>query len=276
MLDALFERSFASLSSAAQRVFLTLCGWRSLVPRLGLEAVLLRPENERLDVEGAIGELEQRSLVEVLSSQATGGEYFLSVPLAASLFGKRKLVASPMRIAVNADLKLIQEFGSTTDTAHGLAARIERLARSAARRMETGEDISQEISVIEYMATGYPKAWLTLADFQRNQMSDNDAAIGAVNRYLENFPDDQQGWGLLITLCRATEQPLAEMNARLRLAELTRPTFDDLSSAASRLNGLLHRKEIVLEADERRHLVRRLRELLEARYTEAMPPICPG
>ncbi|WP_329321214.1 NB-ARC domain-containing protein [Streptomyces sp. NBC_01715] len=268
MLDALFERSFASLSSTAQRVFLTLCGWRSLVPRLGLEAVLLRPENDRLDVEGAVAELEQRSLIEVMSRQGTSGEEFLSVPLAASLFGKKKLVTSPMRIAVNSDLKLMQEFGPTTDASHGLASRIERLARFAARQMEIGKDISQELSVIEYMATGYPSAWLTLAEFQRNQMSDNVAAIRAVNRYLENCPDDQYGWGLLITLYRATEEPLAEMNARLRLAELTEPPFHDLSSAASRLNGLLHRKELALDADERRHIIRRLRGLLEARHIE--------
>jgi hypothetical protein len=268
MLDALFERSFASLSSVAQRVFLTLCGWRSMVPRLGLEAVLLRPENDRLDVEGAVAELEQRSLIEVASIPGASREVFLSVPLAASLFGKKKLVTSPMRIAVQSDLKLIQEFGPTTDAVQGLAYRIERLARFAARRMEAGKDISQELAVIEYMATGYPNAWLTLAEFQRNQMSDNSAAIQSVNRYLENFPDDQYGWGLLVTLYRATEEPLAEMNARLRLAELTQPPFHDLSSAASRLNGLLHRKELVLDADERRHMIRRLRELLEARHAE--------
>src|SRR5260370_276107 len=32
LLNALFDRSFAALSPAAQRVFLTLCSWRSLIP----------------------------------------------------------------------------------------------------------------------------------------------------------------------------------------------------------------------------------------------------
>ena len=35
LLDALFDRSFAGLSPAAQRVFLTLCSWRSVVPEIG-------------------------------------------------------------------------------------------------------------------------------------------------------------------------------------------------------------------------------------------------
>ena len=64
MLDALFDRSFAALSPAAQRVFLTLCSWHSLVPRIGLEAVVLGPGNERFDVELALAELSRSSLIE--------------------------------------------------------------------------------------------------------------------------------------------------------------------------------------------------------------------
>src|SRR3546814_20066365 len=49
ILDALFERTYANLSLIASRVFLTLSGWRSLVPRLAVEAVLLRHGNECVD-----------------------------------------------------------------------------------------------------------------------------------------------------------------------------------------------------------------------------------
>ena len=56
-LLALFERSYNRLTPAAQRVFLTLCNWKSSVPALAVEAVLLRPENQRIDVQGAISEL---------------------------------------------------------------------------------------------------------------------------------------------------------------------------------------------------------------------------
>jgi hypothetical protein len=277
MLDALFERSYASLSSAAQRVFLTLCNWRSLVPRVGLEAVLLRPATgygdsqiAHLDVENALRDLEQRSLIEVLRKGKASDE-FLSIPLAAAEFGKRKLVTSPLKIAIDSDLQLIRGFGATTttDTARGLGPRIEWLARSVARRAENGEDIAQELAVIEYVATEYPSAWLTLAELQRDQLSDLPAAIQSVSRYVENNPVDQSGWNRLITLYQAADDSLAEMNARLQLAELTRPAFDDLSSAASRLNGLLYRKELVLDADERRLMVRKLRSLLESRHLEA-------
>src|SRR5262249_1908778 len=41
ILDALFDRTYASLSPMAARIFLTLSAWQSLVPQLAVEAVLL-------------------------------------------------------------------------------------------------------------------------------------------------------------------------------------------------------------------------------------------
>lgn len=59
------------------------------------------------------------------------------------------------------------------------------------------------------------------------------------------------------------------MHARLQLAELTRPGYNDLSSAANRLNGLLSNRELEVDADERRLMVRKLRRLMEDRNSEA-------
>jgi hypothetical protein len=269
MLDALFDRSFATLSPAGQRVFLTMCGWRSLIPRVGLEAVLLRPGNERLDIERALSELEQLSLVEVLDEPESTAT-FLSVPLAAAVFGKRKLVTSPLKVAVDADLELIRGFGvaTTTDLAQGLKPRIERVIRAAARRASEGADISQELSVIEYIGSEYAPAWLSLATL-RQETGDIVAAIHATNRYLESRPDDEDGWRRLIGLYRVVGDPLAEMHARLQLVELGRPPFHELSASANLLNGLLSRKEIELDADERRLMVHKLRSLMEERHAEA-------
>ncbi len=267
MLDALFDRSFAVLSPAAQRVFLTLCSWRSLVPRVGLEAVLLRPENERLDVERAISELEQTSLVEEVRGP-DGAQPFLSVPLAATFFGRKKLVTSPLKIAIDADMELVREFGavSMTEVMRGIGPRIDRLARAAAKRAEEGGDL-RELAVIEYIATEYPPAWLNLAELQ-HELGDVAAAIRSVNRYLEVHPEDQNAWGKVARWYRIASDPVGEMHARLQLAELARPPFHDLSSAASRLNGLLSRREIQLDAEERRLMVRRLRRLMELRHEE--------
>jgi tetratricopeptide (TPR) repeat protein len=269
MLDALFDRSFTSLSPAAHRVFLTLCSWHSQIPQLGLEAVLLRPGNDRLDVERALWELEQMSLVEVVRP-SEGSEDFLSVPLVASIFGRKKLVTSPLRIAIEADLQLIRGFGvtTTTEVAGGLLPRIERMARAAARRIEDGQDVTQELLVLEYIATEYSPAWLTVAELQQYQLKDVAGAIGSTERYLESQPQDQDAWRRLAFLHRSDGNLLAEMNAWLQRAELCRPAFHELSSTANRLNGLLH-TEMSLDVDEKRLMARKLRTLMEARKGEA-------
>lgn len=81
ILEALFERTFDAISPPARRVFLTLAGWRSVVPELAVEAVVVRPGNERMDVHKAIQELVNSSLVDEIGTSKS--EYFLSVPLAA-------------------------------------------------------------------------------------------------------------------------------------------------------------------------------------------------
>jgi hypothetical protein len=63
ILDALFERTYTSLSPAAKQVFLTMCNWRSTVPRIALEAVMLRPANERMDITAVRLQVEQIQLV---------------------------------------------------------------------------------------------------------------------------------------------------------------------------------------------------------------------
>ena len=269
VLDALFDRSFAALSPAAKRVFLTLCSWRSLVPRIGLEAVLLRPGNERFEIDRAIDELAQASLIEEVWSTSDEAS-FLSVPLAATLFGKKKLVASPLKIAVEADIDLLHSFGAATagEVAAGLGPRVDRLAKVVAARIAEGGDRASELAVVEYIATAYPRAWLNVAQLEEESGHLADAAA-SVRRFLEAQPEDEGGWRKLAQLCRAAGDALGEVNARLELAERERTQFHDLSTAAQRLNYLLSTREVNLEGDERKLAVRRLRLAMERRWREA-------
>lgn len=113
ILDALFERTFQSSSRPAQRVFLLLSSWRTAVLEAAVEAVMLRSENERIDVAGAIDELSRMSLTDI--HESADGASFLTVPLAAQVFGKRKLVASPLQAVVKADFELLQFFGAAQE-----------------------------------------------------------------------------------------------------------------------------------------------------------------
>ena len=75
-LASLFERSYGRLSPAAQRVFLTLCSWRSSVPDLVVEAVMMtsfmRTSEERIDVQEAIREAIRSSFVEEFLRRKVG------------------------------------------------------------------------------------------------------------------------------------------------------------------------------------------------------------
>src|SRR5205807_1651680 len=109
----------------------TLSNWRSSVPRLALEAVLLSRARERLDVNSGVEELARSSLIEITESDKDH-EIFLSVPFVASLFGKRKLSVSPSKHDVESDTEILREFGAAqqVDIRHGIAPRVQRLFSS--------------------------------------------------------------------------------------------------------------------------------------------------
>jgi hypothetical protein len=166
ILTALFERTYAALTPCAQRAFLTLSAWSSSVPRLALEAVLLRSTGERQQVEAGIESLVNYSLAEAHVAPADKQE-FLSLPLVASVFGKKKLNISPQKTSIQSDVEILQMLGpSRRDDIHlGLAKRIERFVAGIAKRCESGESYENYEPIIEMICRSYPPGWLVLARF---------------------------------------------------------------------------------------------------------------
>ena len=104
ILTALFERTFKALSPCGQRAFMTLAAWNSAVPRIALEAVLIRSTEERSEVEKGIESLLHYSLAEEHISP-TDGQEFISLPLAANTFGKKQLQISILKSAIQSDVE---------------------------------------------------------------------------------------------------------------------------------------------------------------------------
>jgi hypothetical protein len=154
LLDALFERTFDRLSPAARRVFLTLCSWRSLIPQLALDAALVRPaQAERIDAVEALEELRRVSFIDEYIS-AADDSLFVSVPLVASVFGKRKLSASADRIDVQSDVRFLQKFGAmqSSDVQHGIQPRIQRFFDTLSDELSKDRiDLEKEKSVLELL-----------------------------------------------------------------------------------------------------------------------------
>jgi NB-ARC domain len=273
ILTALFERTYADLSPAAQHVFLTLCNWRATVPLLALEAVMLRPSNESIDVEEAVDELRRASFLDDIESPSDQ-QRFLSVPLVTTEFGRRKLKVSPMKAAIETDTEMLQQFGAgvPADVRHGVAPRIEQLFKYVASKIQSGTPPDEFASILEFIAGRYPRAWLLVARLAEESGSagSDERAKEAIRRFLETASSNEayQEWRHLAELCARTKDALGEAHALVERCQLAEASFQDLSYTARRLNTLKTGPS-GLGFDEKRTLIERLIDLMEKRTAEA-------
>ena len=250
MLRALFERTYNSISRGAQRVFLLLSSWRVSVPEVAVEAVLLRSDTARIDVAGALEELDRYSLVERVYDNDDEG--FVSVPLAAAEYGKRKLKVSEFKVEIEHDVKLLREFGvgrrgSHNDAKYGVFPRIENLVKSIATRVSDEDGgLDRELPVLEFLASRVPKAYLRLAqlvvEIDRTRHG-RERAKKYVRRYLEDdhILDRHDAWFVLADLCQEDRDVQGEVHALCEAAFLLMADQDALGSVLSRLNLRLKR-----------------------------------
>lgn len=274
ILDALFERTYANLSPIAARIFLTLSGWRSLVPQLAVEAVLLRHGEAGGDPEEGIDQLVRMSLIERVS--AGDGADFLEVPLTAALFGKRKLEVSPIRAVIETDMRFLQDIGATATSGlkAGIRPRVEAFFKKTARSIAAGKANLDEVRpILEFLARGHPPAWLLLSELEQEAGGHTgiDAAAEYVRRFLESKPSFAEAgaaWQRLVFLYRATGDVLGGCDAFLKAAESTEPPLYEVSDMANWLNNSAEVRDGVEIAD-RSAVFKPLARLMEERLAEA-------
>lgn len=274
ILEALFERTYAQLSPMAVRMFLMLSAWRSLVPQLAAEAVLLRHVNETGDPAGAVDQLVRMSLIERVV--AADGADFLEVPLAAALFARKKLTVSPVRPLIEADVKFLQDIGATASTGlkEGIGPRIESFFRKIARGISDRlVSLEEYRPVLEFFARGYAPAWLLLAKLE-NEFSSNgrrEQSANYVRRYLESPPPlnkAKEAWHELYHMYRADGDVIAACGAFLNAAEFVDPPLDEVSAMANWLNTAPELRND-MDPTERLALFGPVAKLMEKRIAEA-------
>jgi hypothetical protein len=274
LLDALFERTYLSLSPMAARIFLTLSGWRSLVPQLAVEAVLLRYGSAYGDPGTGVDELVRMSLVErtLAGDQAA----FLETPLAATLFGRRKLAVSPNRAVIEADIRFLQDIGATAASGlkDGIRPRVVQFFRKSARRIGARSATLDELRpVLEFLAHGYPPAWMLLSELEEELGANPGESRAAeyVRRYLETQPPTTEAgvaWQRLVFLYRNAHDVIAGCSAFLKAAEITEPPLFEVSNMANWLNNAPEAKTNVDFVD-RGAVFKPLASLMESRLAEA-------
>jgi hypothetical protein len=281
ILDALFERTYTSLSPAAKQIFLTMCNWRSTIPRLAVEAVMLRPANEGMDTEAAIEELIRTSFVEeVIASD--DNESLLSVPLAASEFGRRKLKASPIITAVQANTALLLNFGAgqKADAAAGIAWRIDRFFRPVAEKATSNSlSIETHLPMMEFLAQRYARGWMLLARIYEESGLEGGAenAKGYWRRYLEDIGksgDARLAWSEIARLCHITNDWIGEIHTIVELCSLDGATIQDVSDGLNRWNSTYKQQVLYMAGDERQILGGRLLRLFDQNSEAATATDC--
>ncbi len=211
---------------------------------MAVEAVSLRPGNERFDVLGALAELKRFSLVEDIAPKADG-ERFVGVPLAAATFGHRKLEVSPFKVAVEEDRKLLMDFGAgkREDVQHGVLPRIDRLVRAVATRASENPAALQDfVPILEYVASRVPETYLRLAELVIETQGEQRGAEQA-KTYLRKFLETAQMheklkvWLRIADLCHSTNDAVGEVHALSEAALLPGIAVADIGALANRINN---------------------------------------
>ena len=248
VLEALFERSYNRLAPAAQRAFLTLCNWKSSVPRIALEAVLIRPDNEVMNVASAIDELLQMSFVEEFGPDVPGSDVWLAVPLSARLFGLRKLRVSPWRVPVKTDSEFIRLFGAVSqrNDPQRVEPRVHRMFTDAARGIEKGHiQLDAVIPILEYISGKFSVGWIFMAELldEFGEESDQTKVLEKLMKYVENPNSPSYPASAIWKRIAAIHERHGDLYEALdALAHVTRQpgtSVDDLSDTANRINDSL-------------------------------------
>ena len=267
ILVALFKRTFNTFSPSAKRTFLTLCSWSSMIPLIALEAVLLRPENEKIDIEEAIEELNKSSFIELIGNEPY---VFVSVPLAASIYGKTELEVFPEKPLILEDRKLLIEFGATHKSSikSGIADKIDRKFKAVAKRINNSEQLEKEISTLEFIAGKYAKGWLYIAEIY-DEHSNYEKEKYALREYLKTpslLPKEKEKvWSQLSNLCQITKDWDGESHALFELSALPNVDFTIISEVANRINSYLYQNNFQIEIENKHILVDKLISVMEAR-----------
>jgi len=275
ILTALFERTYSALSPCAQQAFLTLSAWNSSVPRLALEAVLLRSTEEREEVEIGVEALLNYSLIDAHLAPVDGQEY-LSLPLVASVFGKKKLNISPHKASITSDVQLLQMLGtSRRDDVHlGLAKGLEKFVAAITGRIEAGDSYEKYEPILEMICRSYTPGWLVLARWyvELGTTESLTKAQIVLRRFLEedsSGPKAAEAWRSLAFVCHQLGDTHGEVHAFVERAQLADVPFYDVSSTANRLSQSFRDSAEDSDRYEKLSLANRLLAVMALRKKEA-------
>ena len=274
ILDALFKRTYSTLSYAAKRIFLTLCSWRSTIPMLALEAVILRSDNEKIDVEKAVDELNKSSFVELID---VIDDTLISVPLVASVFGKKELEVSPEKLRILQDRKLLMEFGAgTTRGIANIERHVFRKISAVASRIQTKEELLDELPTLECLANKYVEAWIKIAELE-GELGWHEKELESYRTYLQSCTDYQrkiQIWNKISEVACSIGDWKNESSALIEIVQNPVVEYWMVSNVANRINNYYSTHNDTRDPELKKILICAVLQVMERRINEANAVDC--
>lgn len=190
------------------------------------------------------------------------GPVFVSAPLAASEFCKKKLLTAHGRLQIEDDTRFLHRFGAMqpVDLKHGLEPRVLRFFAAVSDSLNRkSTKLDDEYPILELIARQYPPAWLLLAHLIEEAGADHtgERTLEVLNRYLETGPandEQRKTWELTARMYRRRGDWLGYIDSSVRIAELPDADLITVSGAANTLNSV----KTELDPSQKRDFVRRL------------------
>ncbi|KAF5057122.1 NB-ARC domain protein [anaerobic digester metagenome] len=264
ILAALFDRTFLQLSAAAQRVYLTLCQWNSDIPEVALKAILMRSDSTQMDIDSAIDEIINFSLIE--SKELENGSLILNVPLASRVYGEKKLKSSPYQYTVEDDIKLLHLLGARQNT-ETVQQAIERLKLIANGIIHNNSMLlSEKQNIIEYIGKKFPQILLHTAFLLRanhRNISKNYLELFLANDDISN-EDKCLAWELMAFIYHEEGDGTKYIHAKTQFSKSC-SNLHDISAAANDINRYISDNRDIIDTLDKKRILSSLAEYMEQR-----------
>lgn len=287
ILDALFERTFEQLSNDARHVYLLLCKWNNLISLVALDLTVnsKNSDTRQVDVYQATDELIDYSLIECQGDEQEQSEDWIwfNVPTPSRIFGRKKLIADPLRFSIEKEFQQIQRFGVCTPKdvmdqvrpvkSFWFSIR-EDVIRQLRRRKGLIDSLGEWYPWFDRLGSSVPQLWSWLAQY----LEETGRSLEAEKFYRRAIsaagasPGKSHLPKVMLDLANYLEEKgryKEALETWVYRACSSNSTFDDLSHAANKVNGWIYRSRVSLTKEERKVLLDELVKTMEDRSKEA-------
>jgi len=231
ILDALFMRSYRSLSPGGRRLFLVAGNLKGDVPVLPVRAVLAQ-SGFRFDE--ALDECERASLLEQVGVESSA---VIRMPEVARKFARGQLPGVPDTLQIEKELETVRQarLGSG-------AGDVQQWARKLAQQIvrETVPENREELSKVLEALTGYDRAlWRYVADVRERLGLPAELVREAYEMAAQHEPNDSDVWQAWSEFEKKQRQERRSIELLIRAAESDPKNIGLNSHAAWRIAHFL-------------------------------------